>query len=69
MNKYRLKLRPASFSTLPCGVVELGWDYVEAPWQGVNRPDLPRSTSRYGVIITPFKVTSDDLDRFAMELV
>jgi hypothetical protein len=61
-NTYRPTLRPASSATLPDG---LDWSFVEAP-DYVNRPDLPRSRHRYGVISTDRKLTADECDRFGL---
>lgn len=59
---YIPRLRPAGFATLPHGVK---WDYVEAPqMEGLaNRPELPRSRHRYGVISTDRALTDDELER------
>ncbi len=63
MNTYRPLLRPASRFTLPAGIA---WDYVEAPaMEGLaNRPNLPRSSYRYGVIRTDRPLTADERERF-----
>ncbi len=60
MNRYRTILRPAGFGGVPHGVK---WDYVEAP-SDVNRPDLPRSAYRYGVIETDRPLTKAEMDHF-----
>jgi hypothetical protein len=58
-------IRPASFSTLPSGVK---WEYVEAPPDIAHkRPDLPRSTHRYGVIATERKLTPEERERFDLQ--
>lgn len=58
-NEYLPLLRPASFSTLPDGVT---WEYVKAPSMPglANRPDLPRSDNRYGVIRTSRTLTTEE---------
>jgi hypothetical protein len=61
MHKYRHLLRPASTFTLPPGVK---WEFVEAPHEGVNRPDLKVSAHKYGVIQTDRRLTSDECDHF-----
>lgn len=66
MNTYKPILRPASSFTLPAGVK---WEYVEAPWDGVNRPDLPRSSNRHGVISTDRPLTAEERAHFDLELV
>lgn len=65
MNRYVPQLRPASFATLPFGV---GWFYVEAPaLHGLaNRPDLPQSRHRYGVIETTRPLTDREREHFDM---
>ena len=62
-NRYIPRLRPASFSTLPGKVA---WTYVEAPaMQGLcNRPDLPASIHRYGLIETDRRLTPDEVEHF-----
>ncbi len=59
-NTYRPMLRPASSGSLPSGVA---WDYVEAPYMHglANRPDLPTSKYRYGVIQTDRPLTPEEL--------
>ena len=64
MNKCRPLYRPAGFSTLPD---DLDWDYVEAP-TGINRPDLPLSRHRYGIIITSRPQTDDERGHFGLEI-
>lgn len=61
MNTYKTLLRPASTFTLPRGV---RWEFVEAPFEGVNRPDLPRSQHRYGVISTDRPLTQEEQSHF-----
>jgi len=56
-------LRPASEATLPTG---LQWQYAEAPWDLLNRPDLPRSGHQHGVIATSRALTLVECDRFSM---
>lgn len=63
--RYRALYRPITNSTLPWG---LEWDYVEAP-EYVNRPDLPRSSNRFGVIATKRELSLDERERFGLELV
>ena len=61
---YAPMLRPASFATLPRGVA---WDYVETPSDGsVNRPDIPRSTRRYGIIRTDRALTRAETNTFEL---
>ena len=62
--RYRPVLRPAVASTLPPG---LDWIYVEAPHVGVDRPDLPRSSYRFGVIATTRKLTVAERARFSLD--
>jgi hypothetical protein len=64
MNLYRTLYRPAHFSALPDGV---RWRYVEAPWEGVHRPDLRRSTHRFGVIDLDRPLTEDECKRFELQ--
>jgi hypothetical protein len=66
MNHYRMKYRPAEFATLPRGI---GWDYVETPaMHGLaNRPELPRSTHRFGVIKTDRPLTEQERADFEIE--
>ena len=61
--KYRTTLRPVSSWTLPPALRDQ-WEYVEAPWEGVNRPDLPRSQHRFGVFRTTVEISAEDLKRF-----
>ena len=63
MNRYRPMLRPAGFATLPPGV---RWEYVQSPAMSglCNRPDLPRSDYRYGVISTDRALTVDEINHF-----
>jgi hypothetical protein len=65
---YRPLLRPASFCTLPEGMT---WDYIEAPaMEGLaNRPDLPRSRHRFGIIASPRQLTQSELRHFDLEQV
>jgi hypothetical protein len=64
---YRPLLRPASFCTLPKGLV---WDYVEAP---ANRPDiaakrgLPISKHAHGIISTDRALTAEEQTNFDLE--
>ena len=55
-NLYRTTLRPASGGGMPPGVK---WAYVEAPamFGLANRPDLPTSIHRYGVVSTDRELT------------
>jgi hypothetical protein len=59
--RYFLKYRPASFCTLPRGV---SWQYVEAPHEGCNRPDIPSSKYRHGVITTDRPLTAAEMEQF-----
>lgn len=63
--KYRPLLRPASRATLP----DLGWYYVEAPamFGLANRPDLPTSRHRYGVISFERDLTAKECETFDLE--
>lgn len=62
MNHYKPLLRPASFATLPAG---MQWEYVEMPPDiAHNRPDLPRSAHRHGVISTARPLTADEREHF-----
>jgi hypothetical protein len=61
---YVPKLRPVSFCTLPAG---LKWQWVELPWEGTVRTDLPRSANRYGVIATERPLTGVELDIYDLE--
>ncbi len=63
MNRYRTTLRPASGGGVPEGV---HWNYVEAPSMPdlANRPDLPVSRYRYGVIETDRPLTEAELSHF-----
>ena len=64
-NTYRPLLRPAGYSTLPDG---LEWDYVEMPPDlAANRPDVPRSSYRYGIIRTARPLTTDEMRRFDLQ--
>ena len=62
-HRYIPLLRPASFSTLPAGVT---WEYVEAPAMAglANRPDLPTSKHRYGMIETSRQLTRQERAHF-----
>ena len=65
---YRPLLRPASFCTLPKGLV---WDYVEVP---ANRADiaakrgLPVSKHPHGIISTDRSLTAEERERFDLAL-
>lgn len=60
-HSYRLLYRPASFSTLPPGLV---WEYAEAPPELADRrPDLPRSRHPFGVIRCR-ELTADEMRDF-----
>lgn len=62
---YAPLLRPASFATLPRGIV---WDYVEAPWDLAHlRPELPRSAHRHGVIAVSRPLTADECEQFDLQ--
>jgi hypothetical protein len=55
--RYIPLLRPATFGALPSGVK---WDYAERPTSfPMNRPDLPLSTHRFGVIVIDQKLPDD----------
>jgi hypothetical protein len=60
---YCMILRPASKATLPSDVV---WDYIEAPamYGLANRPDLPTSKHRYGVIRLDRALTDYEMEHF-----
>jgi hypothetical protein len=60
---YCPQLRPASGGGVPPGV---RWDYAEAPtmYGLANRPDLPMSTLRYGVIYTDRELTAEECAHF-----
>ena len=62
-NRYVPLLRPASRATLPA---DIGWNYLEAPQMFglANRPDLPQSAHRYGVIETTRPLTDAELKHF-----
>ena len=63
---YRTRYRPPSFATLP---LALQWDFVEMPPDIAHRrPELPRSRYRFGVIVTARALTSDELERFDIEV-
>jgi hypothetical protein len=66
MNTYKMLYRPASFCTLPKGVQ---WEYVEGPTLAglCNRPDLPRSTHRFGVIKTDRPLTSVEMSIYEIQ--
>lgn len=59
---YRPTIRPASMATLPAGVK---WEFVEAPWDIAHiRADLPRSSTRHGLIATERRLTKEECARF-----
>lgn len=65
-HKYQPLLRPAGFATLP----NVGWDFVERPdprIQDVNRPELPRSAHRYGVIATDRPLTTLECELYDLK--
>ena len=62
---YKPMLRPAHTASLPRG---LTWDFAEAPAY-VNRPDLPRSSHRYGVIVTYRELTVSERKNFDLDQV
>ncbi len=67
--KYRMKYRPASYSTLPS---KLQWSWVELPhgMRGVNHCfSLPYSTWQFGVFITERPLTADELRDFEIDVV
>jgi hypothetical protein len=60
-------LRPASFCTLPEG---LSWNYVEIPSEyAADRPDLPISRHRLGIIATTRQLTAKERYTFDLEQV
>lgn len=60
--RYRTTLRPAGFGGMPAGV---RWEYVEAPPDlAGDRPDLPRSSWRYGVVSTDRALTAGEMAHF-----
>jgi hypothetical protein len=62
---YRPLLRPASFATLPSG---LAWTFVEAPWSLTDRrPDLPRCTTRHGLIATARPLTVEECQTYDLK--
>lgn len=63
MHRYIPRLRPVGFATVPDDLRDK-WVYVEAPPEGVNRPDLPRSRHLYGVVEVPRALTPDEQDRY-----
>ena len=64
---YRPLLRPASFCTLPEG---LSWNYVEVPSEyAADRPDLPISRHRFGIIATTRQLTAKERYTFDLEQV
>ena len=66
-NIYRPLLRPASFCTLPRGVV---WSYVQAPWDLAHiRTDIPRGETRHGLIQTDRALTPDECEQFELKRV
>lgn len=62
-NLYRTTIRPAHGGGVPAG---LRWEYIEAPAMHglVNRPDLPVSQHRYGVIRTERPLTVEEREHF-----
>lgn len=62
MFKYAPLYRPAPFSSIP-----KGWEFVEAPHEGVNRPDLPRSKYKHGVIAYKRELTAEEVERNELE--
>ena len=64
---YRPLLRPASFCTLPEG---LSWNYLEIPSEyAADRPDLPISRHRFGIIATTRELTAKERYTFDLEQV
>jgi len=64
--RYRPRNRPAGFATLPAG---LQWEFAEMPPDlSHRRPDVPRSAHRYGVIATSRPLTSEELERFELDI-
>ena len=62
---YKPLLRPASVAALP----DVAWRYVEAPamYGLANRPDLPTSRYRYGVIAFERDLTEEEAKHFDLE--
>ena len=63
--RYRPTLRPASSGGMPQGV---RWEYLEAPAMDglANRPDLPTSRHRYGVVSTDRELSEAERDHFSL---
>lgn len=63
---YSLKYRPPQFSWLP-----EGWELLETPHDrgGINRPDLPTSTFRFGVIGLTQQLTTDEREQYELTYV
>lgn len=65
-HRYRLRLRPASSVTLP---PRLAWEFVVMPPDIAHqRPDLPRSNHRFGVIAIDRPLTDDELERYEIDI-
>jgi hypothetical protein len=63
--KYRPTLRPAPCGGIPSGIQ---WDYVENPRDfPVNRPDLPPSRHRFGIVALDRKLTESEVHHFDLE--
>ena len=64
-HRYIPLLRPASSFSLPRGVQ---WDFVEAPADIAHRrPDIPRSSHRYGIISIDRQLTPAEVDHFGLQ--
>ena len=63
---YAPQYRPPQFSALP-----KGWELLETPQDrsGLNRPDLPTSKYRFGVIGFAEKLTNDQRDQYELTYV
>lgn len=62
---YRPQYRPAGFATLPPGLV---WEYAQMPPDLAHRrPELPRSSHRFGVIVTTRALTAEECERYSLE--
>ena len=65
MHLYEPLLRPAGFATAPSG-----WEYVERPASVMlNRPDLPQSRLRYGVIGYREKLSDETREHYSLRYI
>ena len=63
-HRYAMLYRPAGFATLP---PRLQWSYAEAPHDiAFQRPDLPLSTYRHGVILTDRILTDAEVATYQL---